>query len=154
MGQNGPDWYLDIQVDGDPALLRSLVAGLDLPGLRHYRAMHQPGCITGAVGCFDWYFDRDHYDALVDVLSGQQSQAVWLFHWLAIEADQLRFSRGYAYENERAIASEQHVLQTLLQQPQLPIRQWRIYAGGAGYSFVTIATGDTSSSLAQYLSPL
>ena len=145
----GPDWYFDATLN-QPA--KMLMASKDLPGYRHYAAIDQRGLITQKLGCHNWYVDSSHFEQFVhNVAEGTGSQNLWNFACVLFEENQLQIRRGYGFGDEIHASAEMNLIWLLFDNPELQLTYWQISAGGNGYSFKTIAEGQSKADLATYL---
>ena len=147
----GPDWYFDATLNQSTKML---MGSNDLPGYRHYAAIDQRGLITKTIGCHHWFVDSVHFEQFVqNVVGGTEAQNLWNFACILFEKNQLQIRRGYGFGDEIHASTEMTLMRSLFDHSELQLTSWQISAGGNGYSFKTIAEGQSKADLATYLEP-
>ncbi|MEM9218266.1 MAG: hypothetical protein AAGD25_28480 [Cyanobacteria bacterium P01_F01_bin.150] len=145
----GPEWYFDATLN---QAAKVLLVSNDLPGYRHYAAVDQRGLITQALECHHWYVDSAHFELFVqNVVEGARVENLWNFACILFEENQLQIRRGYGFGDAIHSSTKINLIRSLFNHPGLQLTSWQISAGGNGYSFNTIAKGQSKAHLATYL---
>ncbi|MEO7908350.1 MAG: hypothetical protein ABIV47_01745 [Roseiflexaceae bacterium] len=152
-GGKGPDWMFNATFAPGSSSAADVVREHAPLGFSYYRATQRPCPIHwNSKACdYDLYVDTPHYQACIDQLEGRGERNLYIYHTIQACQHDYQLVRGYGGDSSQHGDAETQAIRALAQAPHLVMTGWNIVYGGGTYSYETLISGATSTTLLTYL---
>lgn len=147
----GPDYFAELEFDKSfPGKLEEKVRGFNLEGYSYIRVTPELFPLYEKKRSYDLYINDSNLTAFLNNIRRIELTNIWFYSMVEVEENKLLIEKGYGGRDDYK-GVDTKLLRYLVNESDLSLKSWSIYAGGQGYNHQPFAQGNTPDTLLAYL---